>query len=61
MADTLKCDMTKECGATVTYIDEKGFVYCHDHGNDRKSHCRCRQLTKAEHKRMVQGNALRDY
>lgn len=36
------------CDATVTHIDEKGFVYCRECGNDRKATYRCRKLTPGE-------------
>jgi hypothetical protein len=40
----LRCDMTHNCAKTVTHIDEKGFVYCREHGIVRKCYRRCRQL-----------------
>jgi hypothetical protein len=55
----LKCDMTRECAAPVTHIDEKGFVYCREHGIDRKSYCRSRQLTAGEIKTLTSGRDRR--
>jgi hypothetical protein len=58
---TLTCDMEKECGEPVTHIDEKGFVYCRKHGNDRKYSMRCRQLTSKELKLLRTGLPLGRY
>lgn len=44
----LTCDMTKACQEPVTHIDYKGYIYCAKHGQERKSTCRCRKLTKKE-------------
>ena len=54
----LHCDMTTDCAATVTHIDEKGFVYCRAHGICRKNYCRCRQLTKAELRTLMAGKTI---
>lgn len=55
---TLRCDMKHECGEEVTHIDEKGFVYCGDHGYSRKFSHRVRRLTKAEIKTLSSGGAI---
>ncbi len=55
---TLKCDMMEACAATVTHIDEKGFVYCTGHGDQRKAHRRCRKLRPAEIKKLTAGQTI---
>lgn len=55
----LHCDMTHECTATVTHIDEKGWVYCREHGNARKYSHRCRMLTPSEIKTLTAGGSIR--
>lgn len=57
--NTLKCDMTKTCAADVTYIDDKGFVYCTDHGLQRRSHRPCRRLQKFEIALLTAGKPIR--
>jgi hypothetical protein len=47
----LRCDMTNDCEAPVTYVDEKGFTYCTKHGLDRKYTMRCRKIKPAELRR----------
>ncbi len=51
----LSCTMESDCAASVTHIDNKGFVYCRDHGVQRKHHTPCRKLTRAEYKRLGAG------
>jgi hypothetical protein len=55
---TLCCDMAHECKAAVTHIDEKGFVYCADHGATRKNYCRCRQLFPKELRTLRSGTPI---
>lgn len=50
-----------KCDKPVSYIDEKGFVYCDKHGMERKQHMRCRKLKPAELKELEAGNALPKY
>ena len=57
----LKCDMEKECTQAVTHIDNKGFVYCREHGIRRKEWRPCRQLTPAELKQLKAGTPLASY
>ena len=49
---TTKCDMRDTCTAPVAYVDNKGFVYCQDHGIARKAYCSCRKLKPAEIKKL---------
>jgi len=47
--------MEKDCAGTVTYIDNKGYVYCTVHGCMRRSIRPCRRLTPAELERLENG------
>lgn len=60
-AHTLKCDMTRECAADVTHIDNKGFVYCTGHGEDRRERIPCRKLRPHEIKQLTFGQPLSKY
>ena len=57
----LKCDMKRACVKHVTHIDEMGFVYCRDHGIQRKSYCRCRLLQPKELAQLKAGQPLASY
>lgn len=58
----LTCDMSRECQAPVTHIDEKGFIYCREHGHQRREYGkRCRQLAQWEVKRLLTGKPLARY
>lgn len=48
--EKLKCAGMKEskCDSKVTHIDEKGYIYCSDCGQRRKSSVRCRKLSEKE-------------
>ena len=59
--DNLKCSGTKECTCPVTHIDEKGFIYCSDHGKLRKMYMRCRKLTKSELKTLEDKKPIKKY
>jgi len=54
----LKCDMFKDCKATVSYIDTKGYLYCAIHGVMRKHHVSCRKLKSKEIERLREGLPL---
>ena len=54
----LTCQMTENCADPVTHVDEKGYVYCASHGQQRKYHCRCRKLRSAEKKTLEAGNTI---
>ncbi len=58
LSGPLKCDGAHECMATVTHVDEKGYVYCRAHGIRRKSYRRCRQLTAHETKILISGGVI---
>ena len=57
----LQCDMVKGCSELVTHIDEKGYVYCQAHGQQRKVYQRCRALTPKELKRLDAGKQVEKY
>lgn len=56
----LFCDMG-DCNRMVTHIDEKGYVYCTDHGIERRSWKRCRKLRPHELRRLRRGEPLTHY
>ena len=58
---TLKCDMEKTCNGAVTYIDEKGFIYCTIHGAMRRMYRSCRKLKLSEVKQLESGQPLKSY
>ena len=59
---TLQCDMTEDCTAEVTMIDDKGWVYCANHGWVRKNTGRlCRQLRTYEVNRLRRGEQITRY
>lgn len=59
--ETLTCDMKRDCTADVTHIDNKGFLYCATHGQDRRaSGIPCRKMQKQEIDRLRQGRPARD-
>lgn len=56
----LACDMTHECLAKVSHIDDSGFVYCAHHGLARKSYGHlCRKLTAGELRTLENGGQIR--
>lgn len=55
---TLKCDMVSTCLDPVTYVDNKGYVYCTLHGLDRLYMRPCRKLLKWERDKMEAGGAI---
>lgn len=57
----LKCDMTEECNEPCTHMDEKGFIYCKEHGEHRKLYKRCRKLRPHELKKLQNGEPLARY
>lgn len=57
----LKCEMKDQCPNAVTHIDVKGFIYCHDCAQVRKTYCRARKLTSKEVKQLQSGQPLTKY
>lgn len=59
-AGKLECDMTQDCQAPVTHIDNKGYAYCQEHGLMRQSRP-CRKLRGWELRRLERGLPLTRY
>ena len=57
--NTLKCDMEKDCKENITHIDNKGFIYCQKHGEQRKAYNRCRKLKPSELKKLQSGKPIK--
>ena len=57
----LTCSMTAGCQTAVSYIDDKGFVYCSCHGKQRQSYTKCRKLKPVELKTLQSGAPLARY
>ena len=57
--EKLHCDMEKDCKEPVTYIDNKGWLYCTKHGEQRKGDVRSRKLRPAEIKKLEEGQTIR--
>ena len=55
------CDMKSDCLEPISMIDEKGYAYCAEHGQWRKSSMRCRKLTPTELKTILSGKPLAEY
>lgn len=56
------CDMKTGCLWPVTHIDEKGYVYCSEHGVQRRdSGIHCRQLKPWELNRILRGEPIERY
>lgn len=54
----LSCDMKRDCTAAVTHIDNKGYVYCTEHGVKRKAVRPCRKLKPAELEQLRRGEPI---
>lgn len=57
----LECEMENGCAAPVTMIDNKGYIYCTEHGLKRRDYRPCRQLRKHEINRLKRGERLLRY
>lgn len=57
----LKCDMYEACLQPITHIDNKGFVYCHNHGVNRRDTHPCRKLRSWELRRLQRGEPITRY
>lgn len=57
--EELKCDMSIDCKKGITYIDKKGYVYCEQHGMQRKTNgTPCRILRSVEVKKLQEGKTI---
>ena len=45
---TLTCEMETSCKSPVVMIDGSGFIYCANHGHQRRFYIKCRMLTSKE-------------
>lgn len=57
----VRCDMRADCEEPVTHIDSNGFVYCTDHGIQRRDWKPCRKLRPWELRRILSGRPLSRY
>lgn len=57
----LTCDMVLGCAKPVTHIDDKGYVYCTDHGQDRQRSRRCRKMTDRELSTLRAGGTIKKF
>jgi hypothetical protein len=60
---SLQCDMELDCTESITHLDEKGFIYCHEHGVQRQEGGwkRCRKLRPLELNRLRRGEQVARY
>lgn len=61
MAYRLACDMHENCVQPVTHIDNKGFVYCTEHGLNRRWSHPCRKLRPHELNKLKSGKPIARY
>jgi len=62
LSGKLHCDMKEDCENSVAYIDNKGFVYCEEHGKQRKaSGIPSRKLSPAELTQLENDKPLEKY
>lgn len=55
------CDMQAGCTAPITHLDKKGFIYCHEHGMERRDYQPCRKLRPHEIRRIESGKPIERY
>lgn len=60
-AHELRCEMDARCPYPVTMIDEKGYIYCREHGLERRGPLYCRKLRPHELRGLERGDAVRRY
>lgn len=59
---TPSCDMTAGCHRPVTHLDDRGYVYCAEHGAARtQPGIRCRKLRTHELNRLRRGALVTTY
>ena len=55
----LRCDKNETCRDEITHIDDKGYIYCTYHGEQRNMGPRsCRKLTPPELTRLHNTGAI---
>jgi hypothetical protein len=57
----ISCEMTGNCTAEVTHLDENGYIYCTGHGIQRRSWKNCRKLRPHELSRLRRGQQVTRY
>lgn len=57
----IECDMSFSCKEPVTMIDDSGYIYCTDHGLQRRQHRRCRKLRQHELNALKRGATIKAY
>ena len=57
----LRCDMVAGCENPITHIGEKGYIYCADHVGRRGGVERCRRLTAAEKRELLDVGWIKAY
>lgn len=55
---TLKCQWDDHCDCAVTHADNKGFLFCTEHGISRRRVRPCRKLLKREIKSIEEGGVI---
>lgn len=58
---SLRCEMRDDCQQPVTHIDNKGFIYCEEHGFQRRYYHPCRHLRPHELNRLRKGLQVEKY
>lgn len=57
-----RCDMSATCPQPPTMLDQSGYIYCPEHGLQRRHSGRpCRKLTPAEIRRIRDGLPISRY
>jgi hypothetical protein len=56
-----RCDMKADCEKPIAYIDNKGFIYCEQHGLQRKHSVPTRKLKPSELKLIESGQPVTKY
>lgn len=58
---TLLCDMERACLQAPAMIDTAGFIYCADHGFQRRQSEPCRKMRPWEIRRLQKGMPIAHY
>lgn len=57
----LHCEMREDCTEPVTHLDDDGWVYCTEHGIERRGWKCCRKLRDWELRKLQRGEQLTHY
>ena len=55
------CQMDAGCTHAVTHLDQSGFLYCTNHGLQRRASRPCRKLRPHELARLKRGDQITKY